>query len=97
MTTTTAPAPELTLWISAYGGWNWDKTTGSSVRVVFEGPEADERAVAYMAARGHLVIEGGEDVDWDLYPLTFAALNPECEHGMALWLCAGPGHYPADH
>lgn len=20
----------------------------------------------------------------------------ECEHGLALWLCAGPGHYPAD-
>ena len=19
-----------------------------------------------------------------------------CEHGMSLWLCAGPGHYPPD-
>lgn len=24
-------------------------------------------------------------------------VEPEpCEHGMAAWLCAGPGHYPAD-
>lgn len=20
----------------------------------------------------------------------------ECEHGLSLWLCAGPGHYPMD-
>ena len=21
----------------------------------------------------------------------------ECEHGLAAWLCVGPGHYPADN
>lgn len=23
-------------------------------------------------------------------------LNPRCEHGLSLSLCAGPGHYPQD-
>jgi hypothetical protein len=23
-------------------------------------------------------------------------MTDTCEHGMAAWLCAGPGHYPAD-
>lgn len=23
-------------------------------------------------------------------------LEATCEHGLALWLCAGPGHYPID-
>jgi hypothetical protein len=22
--------------------------------------------------------------------------EPECEHGLSAWLCAGPMHYPAD-
>lgn len=22
--------------------------------------------------------------------------NEQCEHGLSLWLCAGPGHYPQD-
>jgi hypothetical protein len=97
MTTTTAPAPELTLWISAYGGWNWDKSTGSSVRVVFQGPEADAMAAEYVRTHGHLTISGDEHNEWDAFPLVTAALYPQCEHGMSLWLCAGPGHYPADH
>ena len=24
-------------------------------------------------------------------------LETECEHGLSAWLCAGPGHYPADN
>jgi hypothetical protein len=26
----------------------------------------------------------------------FDYLRESCEHGLSLWLCAGPGHYPPD-
>jgi hypothetical protein len=32
---------------------------------------------------------------WDGPPPTEEDLA-ECEHGLAAWLCAGPGHYPDD-
>lgn len=82
--------PALRFDISAYGGWGWSK-------VFFEGPRADQMATDYLARKGHLVIEPDwEGTDWDSFPLTWAALNPVCEHGLSLRLCAGPGHYPHD-
>jgi len=92
----TALAPSCVLWVSAYGGWNWDRTSGSMTRVTFEGPDADAMAAAYVASHGHLVISYDDDNEPNRFPLTVAALYPECEHGLSLSLCTGPGHYPAD-
>lgn len=110
MTETTAPT--LTLWISRYGGWDYDRKRGSMTKVVFTGPKADEVAADYVARRiyagrsleetltfGLAVSEcwdEGVENDWSAFPLTSAALNPTCEHGLSLALCAGPGHYPMD-
>lgn len=96
-TNTTTTAPTFTLCISAYGGWTWDQAEGSHTRVTFEGPAADARAAAYIATHGHLALWAAEDNEWDAFPLAADALDPQCEHGLSRSLCAGPGHYPADH
>lgn len=108
----TNSTPTLTLWISRYGGWNFDRTSGSMTKVVFTGPDADAIAADYVARRVYadrsidevltfgLAVDTSWDLevenDWNAFPLTAAALNPECEHGLSLALCAGPGHYPVD-
>lgn len=79
----------ITLHISGYGGWGWSK-------VIFEGPNADKVAADYISRKGHLVIMEDENQELDDFPLTYDALYPECEHGLSLSLCAGPGHYPMD-
>jgi hypothetical protein len=96
MDTTTKQPTTFTLWVSAYGGWNWDKTTGSQVRVTFEGPNADTMAAVYIRDHGYLAISGDDGNAWDNFPLATAQLYPSCVHGMSLWLCAGPDHYPND-
>lgn len=42
---------------------------------------------AYDAASDRLVREGWAPPPYD---------EAECEHGLSLALCAGPGHYPSD-
>lgn len=99
----------LTLWISAYGGWDWTRTKGSMTKVVFSGPNADDVAADWWARRvgvrydeagqvtsWGLVVEPDEATDWDAFPKVLALLNPTCEHGLSANLCAGPGHYPID-
>lgn len=87
----------FTLWISAYGGWNFDRTRGAMTKVVFP---TDALAAAYIASHGHLVLEPDTDAEgnpaipegWDL---TMDALFPLCEHGMSASLCMGPDHFPS--
>ncbi|WGH21132.1 hypothetical protein SEA_CASSIA_59 [Arthrobacter phage Cassia] len=39
--------------------------------------------------------EGGQEGLVEEFRL--ALQGATCEHGLSSWLCAGPGHYPADH
>jgi len=82
---------ELVIWISNYGGWNWRKTQASMIKVVFPN---DEIAANYIATHGHLVIESDVNNDFEKFPKALNALNPICEHGLSLTLCAGFNHYP---
>lgn len=55
--------------------------------------------VAFMP--GPIAVEGDADVDENSNLHTDFSVpgfrHPElCEHGMAQWLCMGPGHYPTD-
>lgn len=63
--------------------------------VRFYGPQAEDHALAFLARRdaAHEVEELPIDAQ---YGRLLDALNPLCEHGMSLALCAGPGHYPMD-
>lgn len=73
---------------------------GSSYLVRFDGPDAEERALAYVEARWSTHHVGA--VEWE--PFSFAAfprladkLYPLCDHGLSLDLCADPiNHYPPD-
>lgn len=58
----------------------------------------DAQGAAFVKAKssGYALSEIEEDPIEDGAVLTLAALYPECEHGLSLQLCAGPGHYPAD-
>lgn len=73
--------------------------TGVTYRVVFTGPDADTRAVAYMDARGRThAFQEDQDapLDFVLTPATVAALYPVCHHGMDARLCMdpeGPHHF----
>ena len=87
----------LTLYINAYGGWNWTKTEWQEVKVIFEGPNADKMAADYIGRKGHLVIQADHDADLSSFPLTEEALYPSCEHGLSASLCAGPDHYPMEN
>lgn len=78
---------------------------GVTFTVTFTGPDADARCVTYMTERGmtHAFCTPYEaddtrarEVDLADFPLTFAHLNPICEHGLALDLCYGPQHYATD-
>lgn len=101
--------PSLTLWISRYGGWDYDRARGSMTKVVFTGPDADAIAADYVARKSTvdeqvedalafvvtfgLTIELDEDTDVAAFPATFAALFPSCEHGMDGRNCMGPEHF----
>ncbi len=68
-------------------------------RVTFEGPRAEDVALAYMSDRGWT---HAFDVD-DTAPVdprhtrVVRKLMPEsCPHGLSMWLCEGPSHYPPD-
>ena len=61
--------------------------------------DSDKVAADYIAKNKNRFAFHLEDfdslpLDWDL---TYEALFPQCEHGLSAWLCAGPGHYPADN
>lgn len=82
--------PVFTLYINAYGGWDWTRTTGQGTRVTFTD---DTLAAAYIARKQHLVLDADPATDWDTFPKAFSALFPLCEHQMSLSNCYGPDHY----
>lgn len=67
-------------------------------RVVFTGPEAEQRALSFITERrsthafGELESHKIPDTASEL----LAYLYPECEHGMSLDNCYGPQHYYFD-
>lgn len=79
--------------------------------VTFEGPDADDRAVAFMEDRmpggayatgtygNHaFFIDEVPDPDGLVYgnfPKVIDFLYPTCEHGLSASLCMGPQHYPS--
>jgi hypothetical protein len=70
-----------------------------SFRVTFTGPDAEAHALAFLAPRcsTHATHEiENEPIDSDAFPLLYAYLYPECEHGMSLSNCYGPQHYYFD-
>lgn len=72
---------------------------GLSYTVTFEGDQAEARAIKFIDGRSrtHLFREIEEaPVDYGKYPQLLEKLYPRCEHNLSYWLCAGPGHYPAD-
>jgi len=68
----------------------WDSTL--SYRVVFEGADAEEWALAYMAARPSLHFTEAPEAPNHLpaFPGLAAKLYPTCHHGLALDLCMDP-------
>lgn len=62
--------------------------------VRFYGDKAEDHALAFVARReaypvGELPIDGA-------YERLLMVMFPECEHGLDLSSCCGPGHYPMD-
>lgn len=106
MTETVAAAEttdrETVAYLTREGGW------GARVKVnVADTPEADaaaaaffERACLYEIAagpRGYSTAHVDEEASSTVGPALEAYFFPQCEHGLSLTPCAGPGHYPADH
>lgn len=62
--------------------------------VRFYGPNAEDNALAFLERREAYAVE---EIPIALaYDRLLAVLFPECEHGLSLAMCAGPGHYPMD-
>lgn len=64
-----------------------------SYRVVFEGPQAQARALAYRAARTsthHFAEPADAPFSGRAYPELDAALYPLCHHGLSADLCMDP-------
>jgi hypothetical protein len=68
----------------------------------------DEDWDAFNAAAEHEATRPNDESDWAAHRSFLNAQDedrerleaeldaPPCEHGLAAWLCAGPGHYPMD-
>jgi len=67
-----------------------------SYKVIFEGPNADTMAIAFLNDRPGHVIDSVSDLYPDHQELS-EYLYPTCEHGLSASLCYGPGHYPPDN
>ena len=81
------PAPELkgaAIALDAYG-----------LGIVrFYGPDAEDHALAFLARKD---AEEVRELPIDrAFGRLIEALYPQCEHGLDLASCAGPGHYPMD-
>jgi len=65
---------------------------GISYEVTFEGPQAEDRALAYMSARKGLHFGDVFDrpFSYDAFPRVADALHPTCHHGLSLDLCMDP-------
>lgn len=66
---------------------------GQTWRVVFEGPDAQARALAYRAARTatHNFNEAGDaPFSYETFPELATTLYPQCHHGMSAELCMDP-------
>lgn len=87
MTATTAPEIRLHCRACQIGG---------GYVVVFDGPDPEPVALAYLEARRstHSVAELDDAPIDDRYEKLLALLYPTCEHGLSESLCAGLGHYP---
>lgn len=99
MNTITETETGAVAWLTCDGGW------GAWVRVtVAPTPEADaaaaaffRRACAYTIGQPYAAAHVDEEATTDLGPAMTDLFYPTCEHGLSAHLCAGPGHYPADH
>lgn len=67
-------------------------TQGVSYRVIFEGPDAEAWALAYIAARPHIYFDSATHRPWSAstFPALHDALHPTCHHGLAADLCMDP-------
>lgn len=82
----TVPAPsETTITLAASGN-------AVSYEVTFEGPQAEDRALAYISA--HKALHFTEVFDRPFNGYRFdrldEVLHPQCHHGMSLHLCMDP-------
>jgi hypothetical protein len=69
-------------------------------RVTWEGRNIEARVIAFLDSRRSThAFHEVEDawVNGWIYPELFDYMYPQCEHGMLLTLCYGPGHYPPDN
>lgn len=72
--------------------------TGVTFTATFTGPDADRIAAAWIRSRRNYAFSTADlDLEPEEFPETLDTLFPTCEHGLSESLCAGPGHYPADH
>lgn len=64
----------------------------ASYQVVFEGPDAEDRALAYMSTRKVLHFSEVYDrpFSYDAFPRLSDTLNPTCDHGLSLRNCMDP-------
>jgi hypothetical protein len=63
-----------------------------SYQVAFEGPDAEDRALAYVSARKGLHFGDVYDLpfSYEAFPRMADALHPQCHHGMDASLCMDP-------
>jgi hypothetical protein len=63
-----------------------------SYQVAFEGPQAEDLALAYMSARKALHFGDVYDLpfSYEAFPRMADALHPTCEHGLSLSMCMDP-------
>lgn len=60
--------------------------------VTFEGPQAEDRALAYISARKafHFGDVYGRPFSYEVFPRMADVLHPQCHHGLALENCMDP-------
>lgn len=85
------PASETVIWLEVWGN-------GVSYEVAFEGPQAEDRALAYMSTRKALHFSEVYDRPFNGYRFERLddLLHPQCHHGMSLQGCMDPygdGHF----
>ena len=72
-------------------------SNGTTYQVAFTGPTADATAAEFVTRKRSTSTVRFADTMGDVspihFPLTDAAMNPLCEHGMTLQNCYGPDHY----
>lgn len=69
--------------------------------VTFQGDQAERRALDFITRKqadsNHVVSELHDHPIHQVHALLIRHLYPQCQHGLSLDLCYGPGHYAPDH